>query len=259
MITITLSPVQSGPQPSNSIPTDLSLVDSLLSDFLPTPLPTAPLPTGGLVLQLDGDTGVKTNAGVVRGWTDRSGAGNHLSSVGNPTLHAGAFNGHDIIQLDGSDRLLRRLKLNRLTNGNQNRSMFLVAKYEGIRFDSVAHKAAFDGDRTAYSGVARTGAGWLIQEIIQDATTVRHYEEGQLVDTRHTDKTAQETSTDKAGTSQSSIGQSNINRGEGLVIGAELEGNPHVSMGLAALLIYDYALSDTERQQVEAYLQSKYF
>ncbi|MEM8502073.1 MAG: hypothetical protein AAF716_02845 [Cyanobacteria bacterium P01_D01_bin.1] len=220
MITITINSVQNAPLPSVFPP--------VLS---PTGItPTDPLPTSGLVVHLDGDTGVSTSTGVVNGWADQSGFGNHVSSIGNPTLHAGALNGHDVIRLDGrSDRFSRKLALNGIPGSNKARSIFLVARY----------------DETIFSGMAATGEGWLLQEIIHDGTGLKHYKNGTLVDSQ-------------AHNCRIDLTKADLTKGKGLLIGAELDRNPYVAMYIAALLVYDYALADAERQQVEAYLQTKY-
>src|SRR5690606_7951495 len=44
-----------------------------------------------------------------------------------------------------------------------------------------------------------------------------------------------------------------------IVLGAEIDGNPHVDMQVAAVLVYDRALSAAEQVQVQQYLQGKYF
>lgn len=239
MITITISPGQ----PDPVFPVTLSPA-TLPTNTSPTaPLPTAPLPKRGLVLHLDGDVGVSTTAGVVDGWADQSGFGNHLSSSGNPTLHAGAFNGHDIVRLDGSgDRLSRSLAWNALPSGNQARSLFLVVRYVGIPVtpeDALMARAG-RAESDFSSGLADIGKGWLIQEIVYDGMARKHYKNGTIV-------------------SQDYFYRTNVNRSEGLIIGAELEGNPHINMDIATFLAYNHVLSDMERQQVEAYFQSKYF
>ena len=214
------------------------------------------------MLNLDADAGVTTSGGVVSGWADRSGSGNHLIGAGDPTLLVGALKGHNVIQLDGSgDKLSRTLTLNGLPDGNKARSMFLVTKYDGGGFGGAAYgdnqsNQSFgtivtpDGKLMAQgwgvkndfkSGIAGTGQGWLIQEIVYDGTTVKHYKDGQLID------------------SQTHSYNTDTTRGKGLVIGAELDSDPYVDMDVAAMLVYDRALSDAERQQVEAHLQNKYF
>jgi len=44
-----------------------------------------------------------------------------------------------------------------------------------------------------------------------------------------------------------------------MVLGAELSSGAYVDMQIATVLIYDRALSATERQQVDTYLRDKYF
>ena len=43
-----------------------------------------------------------------------------------------------------------------------------------------------------------------------------------------------------------------------MVVGAELDGSPFINMQVAAIVVYDRALSAAEHDQVQAYLQSKY-
>ena len=43
------------------------------------------------------------------------------------------------------------------------------------------------------------------------------------------------------------------------MIGAEFDNSPNLDMDVATVLVYDRALSEVERQQVEAYLQQRYF
>ena len=221
------------------------------------------LPVSGLVVHLSGDTGVNTDAnGVVVDWVDQSGLGNDLTSFGDPTLEVGALNGHNVIKLDGAqDKLARVLSLNGLPEGNAERSLFLVAKYNGNgnggatygdNRKNQAFGAITDRDGTLMvqgwgdtndfdSEIVGTGEGWLLQEVVYDGSTLDHYKDGSLIDTRtHTYAT-------------------DVAKGNGLVIGAEIDSDPFVDMEVAALLIYDRALSETERQQVETYLQGKYF
>ena len=82
------------------------------------------------------------------------------------------------------------------------------------------------------------GAGWRIQSVTLEDSLLRHHADGILIDElRH------EFSTALAGS---------------LVVGAEIDGSPQVPMDLAAILIFDRALSDPERGQVEEYFREKY-
>jgi hypothetical protein len=44
-----------------------------------------------------------------------------------------------------------------------------------------------------------------------------------------------------------------------IALGEEIDGNPFVDMQVAAILVYNRALSAGEQNQVKAYLQAKYF
>ena len=43
-----------------------------------------------------------------------------------------------------------------------------------------------------------------------------------------------------------------------MVVGTELDGSPFINMQVAAIVVYNRALSATEHDQVQAYLQLKY-
>jgi hypothetical protein len=220
--------------------------------------------TDGLVLNLNADTGVAASAnGTVGSWADQSGLGNDLLvSTGDPKLRTGALNGHSVIEFDGTgDKLSRALDLVGLPAGNAERTIFLLAKYDGTGYGGAAYGdnqknqtfgAVVDkngnltvqgwGGANDFRSTERgTGAGWLLQGIVHDGTTVSHYRDGNLIGSRaHTYNT-------------------DVTGGEGLVIGAEIDSNPSIDMDVATFLIYDRALSDSDRQQVESYLQEKYF
>ncbi len=222
------------------------------------------LPTDGLVLKLDADTGVATGSNsIVSSWADQSGLENDLLvSDGDPRLLTDALNGHNVIEFDGTgDKLSRTVDLNGLPAGNSERTVFLVARYDGTGYGGVAYGdnrknqtfgavvdtngnlavQGWGGANDFRSGERGTGSGWLLQEIVHDGATVSHYRDGSLIAARaHTYNT-------------------DVANGDGLVIGAEIDGSPNIDMDIATLLIYDRALSNSERQQVENYLQEKYF
>jgi hypothetical protein len=212
----------------------------------------------GLVLYLESDTGVTASGNTVTGWQDQSGKGNHLIAEGAPAIVAGELNGLDVIDLDGNDdALVRNVGLNALPAGNSDRTVFFVASYRekgwgGFSYGTGSGNDMFGvavnrssnlaiegwGDVNNFdSEVSGVGEGWLIQSAVLNADTLSHYRDGSLIDSFLHGYT---TEPDK------------------IVVGAEIDGTPHVSMQVAAVLVYDRALSEGERQQVEAYLQNKY-
>ncbi|MDX1418840.1 MAG: PQQ-dependent sugar dehydrogenase, partial [Rubricoccaceae bacterium] len=220
------------------------------------------LPGGGLVLRLETDFNVVVSGTDVGGWLDQSGNGNDLAASGDPQLAvAGTPSGMDAIVLDGTgDWLERTASLNNLPSGSADRTMFAVIRYDaastyaGVAYGDGAPNQAFGltvdggGGRLTVQGWGAvndhvstevgTGAGWLVQSVIVANDAVTHYKDGAVVDAfTHTYNTDPER----------------------IVLGEEIAGaGDGEAMALAAVLLYDRALSETERQQAEAFLQQKY-
>ncbi|WP_254838672.1 Ig-like domain-containing protein [Natronomonas marina] len=217
--------------------------------------------TDGLVAQFEADQGVTTSGGQVTGWADQSGQGNDLAAVGDPTT-ATAPSGQPVISLDGDgDKLERTDALSGLPSGSQNRTMFVVTEYQnanewaGAAFGAANPNEAFglivqedSGllDVTGYftditSDTQGTGAGWLVQSATVADDQVTHYKNGTQIDNgTHTYETDPDDAQAK------------------FIVGEEISGAGYNDMEVAAVLVYDRALSDSERQQVEAYFQQKY-
>lgn len=223
------------------------------------------LVTSGLVTSLESDAGVSMGTGSqVVGWLDSSGRGNDLQTVvGSPQLSGFATPaGQPAIVFDGDDSLARLNSidpLNGLPASGADRSMFLVTRYNassgyvGASYGQSGSNGAFGlvvngsggmltigdgGAATGFvSGEPGTGAGWLVQSVVLSANAWRHFRDGRLIDT---DFRSFGTVLDR------------------LVLGANLAGTQFAQMDIAAVLIYDRALNDQDRQQVEAYLYGKY-
>ncbi|MEE9320233.1 MAG: Ig-like domain-containing protein, partial [Granulosicoccus sp.] len=215
------------------------------------------LPGGGLVLRLESDTGVTQSGGVITSWIDQSGLNNGLTSTGDPRIMDEDLN-LPVIHLDGAgDRLERLSSIVGLSDGNSDRSVFALVKYEGNGFGGFAYGSA-DTNQAFGVAVTRfgrlaiqgwgsgndfissrrgTGEGWLVQSAVLASDVLTHSTNGQVlsVDT-HTFAT-------------------DITR---IVLGAGLAGGPQVDMKVAAIIVYDRALDDVEQTQVLAYLESKY-
>lgn len=218
--------------------------------------------TFGLVLHLESDIGITENAGSIAIWADQSGQGNDLEGSGDPQLiTSGGPNGQNYISLDGiNDKLERFLCLSGLPVGNADRSVFFVSSYKNSSTDAgfvygegspnnafglvadgngkLAVKA-FDEVNDQTSETIGRNAGWLSQSVVLKKNNFSHYQNGTLIDSgNHLFDTG----------------------GEKIVIGADLAGNSLFSeMEVAAVLVFNRALSEIERQRVEKYLQEKYF
>jgi glucose/arabinose dehydrogenase/PKD repeat protein len=226
---------------------------------------TGTLVTDGLVLQLESDAGVTDEGGgVVTAWLDSSGLGNDLQTVvGDPELVAGTTpSGQAAVRLDGDDGLARigaSDPLNGLPSGGADRTVFLVAQYDaanafggfaygkgtfndafGLVVNGAAGKLTVQGWGPANDLVSTSpgvGAGWLVQSVVLSADNVDHFSNGGLIDSR---THAFTTALDKVSLAQ------------------EIAGSGFADMDVAAVLVYDRALLESERQQVQAYLHSKY-
>ena len=210
----------------------------------------------GAVLILEGESIVSTGADVTS-WTDLSGNGNDVAAVGDPQLGSSP-GGTNAISFDGAgDRAERIGGLTGLPTGNTNRSVFMVADYRSTgyggfawglnstnkTFGLIVHAGgnlavqAWGGAYDRTSGTPGTGQGWLVQSAIVDANAVTHYRDGSLID---------------------SFNRNYGTTNDKITIGAEIDNNPHIDMSVAAILVFDRALTPAERLQVEAYLASKY-
>ena len=223
------------------------------------------LATNGLVVALESDAGVSTDGGTgVLGWLDSSGSGNDLQTViGDPEIVSAATpSGADALNFDGNDSLARlgaTDALNGLPTGPADRSFFVVARYNatdvyaGVTYGEAVVNQNFglvantpDGNLTVQgfgpvndfvSTNPAVGTGWLIQSAVLDANWLDHYRDGKKVDAAF-----HAFNTDAVD----------------LKIAEEIGSLGFADMDVAAVLIYDRALSEMERYEVQAYLHTKY-
>ena len=218
---------------------------------------TAGVPTSGLVGRFEADQGVSVRSdGIVTGWSDLSGRGNTLTASGDPTLTT-TPTGARAIRFDGNGDVLRRSSPVGFSTGSTARTVFLVAKYDGTGYGGVTYgtascnrafgavvnpsgKLALSGWCSANdfaSSATGTGAGWLVQTARYQNGNYQLYRNGASI---------------ASGTHTFNTGANS------LVVGAELVPPPYTDMDVAAVVVYNRALTSTERQQVEAYLRQKY-
>jgi glucose/arabinose dehydrogenase len=219
--------------------------------------------TSGLVLQLESDLNVALQSGsTVAAWLDQSGLGNDMVASGNPQLAAVQTpSGLPAVTLNGtSGKFERTGPLGGLPSGNADRTMFVVAKYNsstwwaGVGYGSGANNQAFGltakhptgelvlqgwgGGSDLVTAAPAIGAGWKVQSAVLENSVAAVFMNGlQVGQWTHTYNTV-------------------LSK---LVIGQEIAGYGNVGMDVAAVLIYNRALTAPEREQVEAYLQNKYF
>ncbi len=228
-----------------------------------TPLGSGVLLADGLVLRLESDSGVSAGGGEVSSWADQAG-GLLFFPEGAPAYVEDALNGQPALTFDGLDDALRASgPVGSLPLNNADRSVFLIARYRGSGPGGFAYgvqpaNCPTDGNRGFEVGVnlndelsvsglcppnwessGEPGADdtWMCQSVVLSDSLLIHRRDGVVIDTlTHTYAT-----------------------GDGpAVVGRSLEGSSWVDMDLAAVLVYDRALSDAERQAVERYLELKY-
>ena len=215
---------------------------------------------GGLVMRLKGDVGVSASADTVSMWADQSASNNSMTSVSNdgPIRLAGALNGHDVLSFDGIDDGMSRSGFTGLPTGSDDRSVFMVVKYEsalwaGFTWGTAACNQTFGltnsaggnlgvqgwcGPSDFESNTFANGAGWMIQSVVMGANSFVHYQNGNMID---------------AGSHVFNTGTSDVR------LGVEQNNNRHLQAQFAEILVYDRAVSEMERQQIEAYLRNEYF
>jgi hypothetical protein len=214
----------------------------------------------GLVAHYAADQGITAGTGdVITGWADQSGQGNDLTASGDPLVKHDTLAGEPVVSFDGDgDALVRTDTLSGLPSGSADRTIMYVVNYQsspswggGIDYGATNCNNAFGlivhdsqlqvhgwcDDFTADASADVGPDGWMTHSAVLSSDQVTHYKDGTQIDQyTHTYATDPQK----------------------LVIGAEIDGSPQVDMEVAEVLIYDRALSDTERQQVENYLQEKY-
>ncbi|WP_019504104.1 hypothetical protein [Pleurocapsa sp. PCC 7319] len=212
-----------------------------------------------LVLHLQADRGVAMEEGRVTGWIDYSLQGNNLDAVGDPRLILEGLKDQPTIHFDGQEDLVEsNFELKGLPTGNSDRTMFMVAKYNskgyggfsygkpsnnnsfGLVVDSEGYLAvqAWGQKNDNLSKVDGNGSGWLTQSVKLQSGVLTHY---------------------KNGVQLNSISHDYNTISQQLIIGAEIDRELHIDMEIAEIIIFARALNETERQQVESYLQQRYF
>ncbi|MEZ6244145.1 MAG: malectin domain-containing carbohydrate-binding protein [Phycisphaerales bacterium] len=217
----------------------------------------------GLVLRLESDDGLARNEMGVTHWTDLSPTGAEVLVMGGPQVLPGAVGGHDAIALDGVDDALGTVSgVNAMPLADSDRSVFLVARYHspGAGFahgqapancpgdDTTGFSMGVDDDGTLVaggscpdvaldSGVLGIDDAWMTQGAVFQGGTLVHYRDGEVIDAG-------------AVTIATSAGPA--------VIGRSLDGERGTRMDVAAVLVYDRALTEPQRLSVEKYLRKKY-
>ncbi len=229
-----------------------------------TPAGSAVLITQGLVVHLETDAGLDAIGSDVLSWQDQISGLTFFPEDDSAQVIPGAINGRDALSFDGVDDSLRAPSpIGDLPLGGADRSVFMIARYHGSGPGGFAYGIApaacpaqgnqgFElglspSDELSVSGLCppnRISSGingadgfWMSQAVIVRDSLLTHTRDGMVIDTiTHTFATGSGSA----------------------VLGRSLESASRVEMDVAAVLVYNRALTAAERQSVERYLEAKY-
>ncbi len=237
------------------------------------------------VLELEAGHGVVASGGLVSQWNDQSTNASHVLAIGSERPTFGVVKtptNVDALSFDGvDDRLIRTVTegLAGLPAGNANRTMFLVAQFHdaaawgGVAYGSGTANQTFGvgvvgsgvnegkalitgwgsgndliSSQLAYTPPSGPTTGWKVYAAVLDAGVATLYADGvQIASWTHTYATNLSDTTPVNGKAASR-----------LVIGEEIKEFGHIKADIAAVLVYDTAVSPAFRNQVESYLTQEY-
>lgn len=217
----------------------------------------------GIVGRWRSSQGIGQSAGRVTSWSDLSGNAGTLTaaSANAPNLISGALGTAPAVVFDGSTHFMSSPTVAGLPVGAQSRSVFAVVRYDsngvgGFSWGAPGNNGTF-GVAVSVGGAAMVhrwgvsfdltstttvnGVGWITHSaVFNSAGGWGHYVNGAQI--------AGSASTETLAT----------NSGGSISLGREIDGSPLVAMGVAEIIVYNRALSDAERLNVEAYLHAQY-
>lgn len=227
------------------------------------PPPFSPTDIAGLKLWLKADAGVTLNGSTVSQWDDQSGNGNHASQSTasyQPTFVANQLNGKPVLRFDGSNDFLNGI----LIESSTKIAIFCVAKissYDNIdRIYVLKENGLYD---------------WISGPILYlNSGIVGYYAESNHVcnaanSINNDFRTYEYIDVDSGITAKSYLNgdyvqsgiYENMYKSDSYIIGAgdDVVVRYFFSGDFVEFIVYyGVALSDTQRQQVEQYLRTKY-
>lgn len=241
-----------------------STTNSFTAGPATTPSMTA---TNGLRLWLAADAGLTSGAGgVVTGWADQSGSGNHAVQSDEtlaPTLVTDAVNGHPALHFDGLDDYLDVPDSETLSIAGDITSLFVVRVEDFATYRSVWGKtlgnlpAATDYYLLPGSGIPRLYRGNAEGSLgFSDGTALRAGAFELAGFSSRDGATAHYLNGRTTGTG--AINATLADRDTPLKIGSRDDFVTRLQGDLAELLIFDTALSEGDLQSAQLYLAGKY-
>ena len=235
-----------------------------------------PLPQHGLVMHLESRIGVQTQGNRVKYWWDQSGNGNDLIGVGTPVIkQSGPSNSQPAIEFNNANDGLRQRRGSGLPTHDNDRTLFVLSAPNGEGSSIGYGKRGCNGffalehDASGYSALSTgcknslmhatgaQGAGeWHLNTMVLDSGTLYHLRDGELVDGRSRRfNTGAGAFTIRLPERQAAVRAQRNNPNSK----AHKVNNSRVALRVAAVLMYDWALSQNEIRQVQRYLGATYF
>ncbi len=232
-----------------------------------TIIETPPIPTTGLVVWLRADAGVTVDAsGNVSNWTDLSGTSHHASqstASARPHLNATALNGAPGVTFNGSSNFLSIPTA--LSSFGAGVTMLVVAKPTAV----INYNRILDfgngqgvnnlilcrkGTTNTINWIAFTPSG----STTLDGTDLLTLSQYKLFAGAQNAAAAQLFVNGALAASGSGAAPANVALSSNLIGKSNWSGDPLFQGEIAEILVYSRLLSESERQQVENYLNQKY-
>ncbi|PTY05041.1 hypothetical protein DB346_02200, partial [Verrucomicrobia bacterium LW23] len=217
-----------------------------------------PIAQSGLALWLKAEVVTLDGQGRVISWPDHSPFHNNVNpAVNPPLLRPEAVGGKPGIEVNAASERLTRLGFDGLSRGNADRSVFIVARYDGndwsggLTYGNAFYNQSFTlgvdtlgrvsvdsyGMPTISGPSPVAGQGYLIQDAIHRQSQLAVGHNGATVAT---------------GAPVYATG------GERIVVGAGIDGIRHARQTICEVIAYNRAVTGEERQEILLYLARKY-
>ena len=228
----------------------------------------SPIPLDGLSLWLKADAGVTLSGSNVTGWADQSGNGNN--AVGSdilPTLQSNAINGYPAIRFNNDGEDISKFTIDNSFN-LKNSSVFIVVKQ--LNTDNLfARMLAFLGENEDYD--SDDGLAFLFNNTIPQLQLTSNGTDA-IVDNLVAENVFALVSYKIDNSGNMSVFYNGVLGGTdgNLNMASQNSGTLYIGQGsqnlgasglygdIAEVILYNSNLTTPQRQQVEAYLNTKY-
>lgn len=216
------------------------------------------------------DAGVTSSGGLVSSWADQSGNGNNAvnaTSGQQPSLISNAVAGKPALRFDGIDDSL--ISVTGALTGNTPHTIFLVSKFtsaSAFAGGAVLYSGTAGGNQNSTLGSQKDGRLWVGGYGEDDATPYSN-SAGDLASNVGTTQFRLTEKLYSAGNFKGYLDGVKVIDGNGATynlgntetgVGRQFDTGTYYAGDIAEVLIYNTALSDSDRTAVEAYIAGRY-